>query len=538
MNAELVERIAAAVLYEGHILYPYRPTSRKNARERFTFGRVYPEAYSHAQQGAEPCATQTECLVETGRPEEAGGSLRRPAKGERGRNMLPEVARSDRAAATHRCGSLAVVVRFLQPVAREIGELTGQILNWKGIEPPFRIVQELRVGEELFQTWHEAIERRIEAPPLKLDPGKRNWQHVRFRFPAMRTLEPICDGTRHVGVVMRRQSATEGMLEIVALPLGSRLFHVSVRVLNQTPLTGAEAREPGTVLLRTFASTHTILNVPGGEFISLMEPPDEHRGRVSQCRNLGAWPVLVGDPRKGERDTMLSSPIILYDYPQIAPESAGSLFDGTEIDEILTLRIQTLTDREKFEMRNVEQQARDLLERTEALTSEALFKMHGTMRETKPATGSVPPISCDSATPPDVAGEPRMKPANARGAGAAETGPGPFSVNAQPSREAAVDFDDFFGAGTQLRGVAAGGVYLKRGDRVRVRPKARADVMDLALSGQTAIVEAIEEDLEHHVHLAVVIENDPGIDLGMLRQPGHRFFYGVDEVEPIVEGRR
>ena len=71
--------------------------------------------------------------------------------------------------------------------------------------------------------------------------------------------------------------------------------------------------------------------------------------RPPRARNLGAWPVLVGEP--GRRDVMLSSPIILYDYPEIAPESPGDLFDGAEIDEILTLRILTLTDEEKDEMR-------------------------------------------------------------------------------------------------------------------------------------------------------------------------------------------
>ena len=77
---------------------------------------------------------------------------------------------------------------------------------------------------------------------------------------------------------------------------------------------------------------------------------------------------------------MLSSPIILYDYPQIAPESPGSLFDGTEIDEILTLRIMTLTDDEKREMRNADDRARQILERTETLPAEQFMKMHGAMK--------------------------------------------------------------------------------------------------------------------------------------------------------------
>ena len=80
---------------------------------------------------------------------------------------------------------------------------------------------------------------------------------------------------------------------------------------------------------------------------------------------------------------MLSSPIILYDYPQIAPESPGALFDGTEIDEILTLRIMTLTDEEKREMRTVDERAREILERTENMPPDQLMKIHGVLRGLK-----------------------------------------------------------------------------------------------------------------------------------------------------------
>jgi hydrogenase maturation protease len=132
-------------------------------------------------------------------------------------------------------------------------------------------------------------------------------------------------------------------------------------------------------LRRSLVSTHTILRVPGGEFASLLDPPEELRELSGECSNSGLWPVLAGEATPP--DTMLASPIILYDYPQIAPESAGSLFDGTEIDEILSLRILTLTDDEKREMRETDPQARRLLERTEALDPEQWMQLHGVMRE-------------------------------------------------------------------------------------------------------------------------------------------------------------
>jgi hydrogenase maturation protease len=116
-----------------------------------------------------------------------------------------------------------------------------------------------------------------------------------------------------------------------------------------------------------------------GQFVSLLEPPENLKDLAASCENVGAWPVLVG--AEGQRDTMLASPIILYDYPQIAPESPGDLFDGTEIDEILALRIMTMTDDEKREMRSTDDRARKILERTEALPVELLTRLHGTLRE-------------------------------------------------------------------------------------------------------------------------------------------------------------
>jgi hydrogenase maturation protease len=247
-------------------------------------------------------------------------------------------------------------------------------------------------------------------------------------------------------------------------------------------MTGAEMEDSDAVLLRTFASTHTILRVSGAEFLSLTDPPPDHALAATRCENVGTWPVLVGDEKARARDTMLSSPIILYDYPRIAPESAGDLCDGLEIDEILTLRVMTMTDDEKNEMRNVDACARRILERTDSLRGDDLLKMHGVMRD----------VSFPEA--------------------------------------------DFFGEHTRLDHVSVGGVALQAGDRVRISPKSRADAMDMMLAGKIGLIEAIEQDAEANVHLAIVLEEDPGRDLGMMRQPGHRFFYRLDEVEPLREG--
>ena len=201
--------------------------------------------------------------------------------------------------------------------------------------------------------------------------------------------------------------------------------------------------------------------------------PAAYAEAAAACKNIHTWPVLVGDQTKNERDAMLSSPIILYDYPQIAPESPGDLFDGLEIDEILTLRVMAMSDAEKIEMRQVDEQASKILERTENMSSDHLLKMHGVMR------------------------------------------------NVRSSNE------DFFNPSTRLESGHGRRVQVKAGDRVRIRPKKRADVMDMALDGKIAVIEAVEQDVEGGVQLALVLDDDPGRDLGMMRQPGHRFFYAT-----------
>jgi len=87
---------------------------------------------------------------------------------------------------------------------------------------------------------------------------------------------------------------------------------------------------------------------------------------------------------------------------------------------------------------------------------------------------------------------------------------------------------------TPIQSVKVFGVEVQLGDRVRIWPQKAADIMDMALEGKVAIVEAIERDFDDQVHVAVVIEDDPGRDLGMLRQPGHRFFFSPEEIEPLT----
>jgi hydrogenase maturation protease len=349
VNLERVEKIANAVLYEGYILYPYRSSSVKN-QQRWNFGALCPPSYSEAQGGTESCHMQTECLV----------------------------AGDERA-------TLDVKVRFLHLLAREVGRLTTPLTELpEGSEPDFATVAAMDVGGQIYQTWQEAVEREVSLTGLNLKSLVAEEKRRTFTFPAKRETEPLRepDG-KTVGVLVREQGLIEGSIEVTAERVGEGLFKVAVRILNLTPLENAKLKSRDEALMRSLVSTHTILMVrEGGEFVSLLEPPEALREIAAACRNTGTWPVMAGE--EGTHDCMLSSPIILYDYPRIAPESAGDLFDGTEIDEILTLRIMTLTDEEKREMRGVDERARQLLERTETMPAEQLMKLHGAMRAAGP----------------------------------------------------------------------------------------------------------------------------------------------------------
>jgi hypothetical protein len=103
------------------------------------------------------------------------------------------------------------------------------------------------------------------------------------------------------------------------------------------------------------------------------------------------------------------------------------------------------------------------------------------------------------------------------------------------------DWSDFPSLDSQPRdtveSIRVFGVTLKPGDRVRLCPQSSADIMDIALKGKVAVIEALERDLDDKIHLAVVLEDDPGRDLGMMRMPGHRFFFSPEDVEPITSAR-
>jgi hypothetical protein len=351
MNLDRVEKVAEAVLYEGYLLYPYRASAVKN-QQRWNFGVLCPRAYSEAENGSDAWMMQTECLLE------ANSSTQ-----------------------------ITVRVRFLQIVDRSIGKLRQPVDELpQDIEPEFDIVDRLDAGGQTYTSWQEAVERAVTAPPLR-PANLSSPRAVLFEFPAGRELEPVRDESGRIeAVILRKWKALSGSAEINAKKYQNGVVKLTVRICNNTPSESPPPESRSGALMQSLVSTHTILAAENGQFVSLIDSPANLKDLAAQCNNVGTWPVLVGD--EGDRTTVLSSPIILYDYPQIAPESPGSLFDGTEIDEILSLRILTMTDEEKHEMRQSDERARQILERTENMPPEQFMKLHGALRGLQPATAT------------------------------------------------------------------------------------------------------------------------------------------------------
>jgi hypothetical protein len=466
-------QVADAILYEGYLLYPYRGSARKN-QSRFQFGVLMPPAYRDVDS-CEPPASQTECLLEC--PEDA---------------------------------SVTVFARFLHLQRRQVEAKDGP--------GGFRAAASVRVDGSEVTTWDEAAERehRATAPIHALLAGGVD---AAFAAPGGESVEMLTDHRRRtVGRLVRRWAPLAGMIRLRAgrLPGPYGGLRLRVTIENHTSPDGPLRRREDGLRLALIAA-HALIHVPGGRFLSLTDPPEWAEPHAAACLNTGTWPVLAGPEEC--RELVLSSPVILYDHPRIAAESAGELFDSTEIDEILTLRTLALTDEEKREARATDPRAAALLDRLDDLPPEMLERMHGAIRYLGP------PASAETGragTCPEAAGEGGAGPPGARPAPATQDRSAPWW---DPGADTSVS--------PETDHIVIQGVRVARGSRVRMRPGARrADAQDLFLTGRSAQVEAVLHDVDGNIHLAVTPEDDPAADLQ--RNHGRFLYFAPDEVEPIV----
>jgi hypothetical protein len=326
------QAIADAVLYEGYLLYPYRATSRKN-QVRWQFGVLAPTSWCDAG-GCENAWMQTECLVEPGPSPRLEGRL-----------------------------------RFLQLQRRSVEDLAGVRQG------------SLEAEGSLWTSWDEGVERTVD-----FTIGEHTF--VSFMIPGGRDIEPIVSPSGAcVGRFVRERWAIAGEIHLTLTPVAAigPLVRLRVRVDNVTIDVDLRASRDD-AMRASMIGAHVFLGVDDGAFVSLLEPPEWASAAARASTNVRLWPVIVG--AAAGNDVVLASPIILYDHPQIAPESPGDLHDATEIDEILTLRTLTLTDEEKREARATDPRAAAIIDRVEAMPPETLERLHGTMRGNPFVVGS------------------------------------------------------------------------------------------------------------------------------------------------------
>ena len=466
--------VADAVLYEGYVLYPYRATARKN-QVRWQFGILGPVGAAAAGVG-EDATMRVECLLETS----------------------PDT-------------TVDVRLRFLQVQARTVEEAVD--------ESSFAPVPELSVGTASWLPWEEAVEREANLPDLVLAELSAE-RIVPVEVPGGEDVEMVRgeDGVV-AGRLVRRREPLTAQVRVSAEVVDARvpLTRLRVSVENTTDVVRSESR--GEAVRRSQVGAHLLLAARNGSFVSLLEPPEEATAAAAACANHRCWPVLVGE--EGRRDVMLASPIILYDYPAVAPESAGDMFDSTEIDEILTLRVMTLTDEEKVAARATDPRAAAIIDRCDTMSPAAMEALHGTLRYPhQPATDLSPDLPTD--VPHDLGG--LLQEADVDAAQDPEPDWGGSQPWWDPGADASVS--------PATDAVRIAGVPVAKGSKVRLRPSRRADAQDLFLADQTATVTAVLSDVDGNTHVAVVLTDDPASDLH--EWYGRYLYFAPDEIEPLT----
>ncbi|MDF9751684.1 hypothetical protein [Arthrobacter sp. ES3-54] len=502
MNAglSLARAVADAVLYEGYLLYPYRASSAKN-QARWQFGVLGPPGAAAAGAGEEPDIA-ADCLLEPG-----------PA------------ARVD------------VHLRFLHLQTR-----SAERADDGGFAP----IEELVVGASRWLSWDEATDQEIALGPYSLGQlaaGVRAPVNV----PATEAIEPVLDADgATAGRLVRRRRQLRGELRLMAtqvptqmpaasgaadVPAHGPLWRLRVTVEN----TAAATTDKHSAIEHSFIGAHVLLAVHDADFLSVIDPPEWASAAAASCRQHRCWPVLAGP--EGQRDVLLLSPIILYDHPAVAPESTVELFDATEIDEILTLRVLTLTDEEKAEARSTDARAAAIIERCENMTAEELQQLHGILRNPHAGSPGGPGTSGNGdfpgfAVPEYSDSEFSVPEYSVPGDGAVDetidetTGEttGADTPWWDPARDAAVD--------PESDTVFIDGVPVSRGSRVRVVPLRRADAQDLFFAGKSGRVTGVHFDVDGGTHVAVVLEADPAAELQ--EWYGRYLYFAPEELVPLA----
>ncbi|MEZ0353501.1 hypothetical protein [Mycobacterium sp. pR1184] len=422
--------VADAVLYEGYLLYPYRGTSSKN-QSRWQFGVLGPPGAAEKGLG-EDDALAAQFLIEG-------------------------------------TGALTLVVRFLQLQHRRVERAA--------CGDRFEPVAELTTPAGSWLTWDEAVECERVFGPIAFDDQPR-------KLPIVVNAATDIEGVEG-GRLVRERKQIRGELTVSSEPDGT-MRRVSVRLNN----IGDAAVDKDDAIARSMIGSHLIAEVVGGQFVSMLEPAPAAVEAVSRCTQHRCFPVLAGPP--GSHDILLISPIILYDHPEVAEQSNTALYDCTEIDEILTLRVMTMTDDEKAQARATDPRAARIIEACDTMSPDAMARLHGVLRDPHRLDILVPEIP-DGVDWWDPLADNAVRP--------------------------------------EVDAVLVNGIPVARGSRVRLRPRRNADAQDIFVAGKTARVTSVHEDVEGNKHVGVVVEDDPAAELHDWY--GRYLYFSPDEVEPL-----
>ena len=452
MRLDLARSVADAVLFEGYLLYPYRASSSKN-HSRWQFGVLGPRGAEAGGMGESPTMSM-QCL------------LTQPTR-------------------------LVVHLRFLQ--------LQHRVVHGSDDVPAAQVTS---ADGTSWLTWDEAVEQELtfELSPLDLEAGGTV---LPVQVDGGEDEEPLGDGE---GRVVRRRWPLIAELRVATVSLHG-CIRLDLSVLNLH----AGCSDAVDATRHSLIGTHVIIEAHDAEFVSLLEPPGELAEAAEACSQQRIWPVLGGE--EGDTDLLLGLPIILYDHPEIAAESAGALYDATEIDEILTLRVMTMTDEEKAEARATDPRAREIIDRCDAMTPETLQKMHGILRN--PHTGEPALVGPEEPAWPGLSDIRDLEPPK---------------THADDVQWWDPEADDAVSPETDA--VMINGVSVSKGSLVRVHPSRRADAQDLFFAGKVARVTAVLSDVDGGTHVALVLVDDPAAD--MHEWYGRYFYFSPDELEPVA----
>jgi hypothetical protein len=384
---------------------------------------------------------------------------------------------------------VTVRLRFLHVEARRVEAFAGGA---------FDPVESLKVDATTYLTFDEAVEEEL----THTFAATADAEHVvSIAFADGVAEEALRDAAGSVrGRIVRERWPLRGTLTVrcEAVPGAASLRKLRVRVENDSEVV---AGERSGALRTAFVSTHLLLAVQGGRFVSVLDPTPAAAEATAALANRHVFPVLVGDAAQDAQRSalVLSSPIILYDFPAVAPQTDADAFDGTEIDELLTLSVLSLPDAERDEARATDPRARAIIERAESFSMHDLARVHaGTLYHagTAPAVDSQPNYDPFRRPDPFAGGD-------------------PFAALDVPGVDC----------------VFVNGVKVAKGSSVRLHPKRRADAHDMFLNGKVATVRAVHQDVEDVMYVAVTVDDDPASDLHDWY--GRSFFFYPDEVEPL-----